>query len=114
MGEAADRKVTEIEETRRRIEADLRELEDRIPAPFRSTKSLAGLVLGSTALTALLLREEPVQALERTPIRGGDRPHRPRRRVSAHSLHRPNRDRIRSWAGQQILSPDALNSTTRS
>jgi hypothetical protein len=56
MGEAADRKVTEIEETRRRIEADLRELEDRIPAPFRSTKSLAGLVLGSTALTALLLR----------------------------------------------------------
>jgi hypothetical protein len=56
MGEASDRKVTEIEETRRRIEADLRELESRVPAPFRSTKSLAGLVLGSTALTALLLR----------------------------------------------------------
>jgi hypothetical protein len=56
MGEAADRKVTEIEETRRRIEGDLRELEARIPAPFRSAKSLMGLVLGSTVLTALLLR----------------------------------------------------------
>jgi len=56
MGEASDRKVTEIEETRRRIEADLRELEARVPARFRSTKSLVGLVLGSTALTALLLR----------------------------------------------------------
>ena len=56
MGEASDRKVTEIEETRRRIETDLRELEARVPAPLRSTKSLVGLVLGSTALTALLLR----------------------------------------------------------
>jgi hypothetical protein len=56
MGETADRKMTEIEETRRRIEADLRELEARVPAPLRSTKSLVGLVLGSTALTALLLR----------------------------------------------------------
>jgi hypothetical protein len=56
MGEASDRKVTEIEETRRRLEADLRELEARVPATFRSTKSLAGLVLGSTAITALLLR----------------------------------------------------------
>jgi hypothetical protein len=56
MGEASDRKVTEIEETRRRLEADLRELEARVPAPFRSTKSVVGLVLGSTAITALLLR----------------------------------------------------------
>jgi hypothetical protein len=56
MGEASDRKVTEIEETRRRLEADLRELEARVPAPFRSTKSLVGLALGSTAITALLLR----------------------------------------------------------
>jgi hypothetical protein len=56
MGEAADRKVTEIEETRRRIEADLRELESRVPAPFRSAKSLVGVILGSTALTAFLLR----------------------------------------------------------
>jgi hypothetical protein len=56
MGAAADRKVTEIEETRRRLEADLRELESRAPAPFRSTKSVVGVILGSTALTALLLR----------------------------------------------------------
>ena len=57
MGEATDRKVTEIEETRRQLEADLRELEERIPAPLRSVKSLAGIVIGSTALTALLLRK---------------------------------------------------------
>lgn len=56
MGEATDRKVTEIEETRQQLEADLRELEARIPAPFRSLKSLAGIAVGSTALTALLLR----------------------------------------------------------
>lgn len=56
MGEATDRKVTEIEDTRRQLEADLRELEARIPAPFRSVKSLVGIVVGSTALTALLLR----------------------------------------------------------
>lgn len=56
MGEAADRKVTEIETTRRQLEADFRELEERIPAPLRSTKSLAGIVLGSAALTALLVR----------------------------------------------------------
>ena len=31
MGEATDRKVTEIEETRRQLEADLRELEERHP-----------------------------------------------------------------------------------
>jgi hypothetical protein len=56
MGEAADRKVTEIDETRRRLEADLRELEARVPAPLRSAKSLAGVVIGSSALTALALR----------------------------------------------------------
>lgn len=56
MGEATDRKVTEIEETRRQLEADLRELEARIPAPLRSMKSLAGIVVGSTALTAFFLR----------------------------------------------------------
>ena len=56
MGQATDRKVSEIEETRRRLEADLRELEARLPAPLRSTKALIGIVLGSTALTALVLR----------------------------------------------------------
>jgi hypothetical protein len=56
MGEAADRKVTEIEETRRRLEADLRDLESRLPAPVRSMKSVVGIALGSAALTAFLLR----------------------------------------------------------
>jgi hypothetical protein len=56
MGQAADRKVSEIEETRRRLEVDLRELEARLPAPIRSMKSLAGIALGSAAVTAILLR----------------------------------------------------------
>jgi hypothetical protein len=56
MGEATDRTVTEIDETRRQLEADMRELEARIPAPFRSMKSLVGVILGSTALAALVLR----------------------------------------------------------
>jgi hypothetical protein len=57
VGEAADRKVKEIDETRRQLSADLRDLEARIPAPLRSTKSLVGLVLGSSALTALVVRK---------------------------------------------------------
>lgn len=56
MGQATDRKVMEIEETRRRIEADLRELEARVPAPLRSLKSLVGIVVGSAVLTAFILR----------------------------------------------------------
>jgi hypothetical protein len=56
MGEATDRKVTEIDETRRQLEADLRELESRLPAPFRSAKSTVGVIVGGTALTAFVLR----------------------------------------------------------
>lgn len=56
MGEATDRKVTEIDETRRGIEADLRELEARLPAPLRSVKSLAGVIVGGTALAAIVFR----------------------------------------------------------
>lgn len=56
MGEATDRKVTEIEETRRRLEADLRELEARLPAPLRSAKSAVGVIVGVTALAALVRR----------------------------------------------------------
>jgi hypothetical protein len=56
VGEATDRKVGEIDETRRRLTADLRELEARIPSPLRSTKSLVGLILGSSALMALVVR----------------------------------------------------------
>ena len=56
MGEAADRKVTEIAETRGRLEADLRELEARIPTPLRSGKSLMGVLVGVTALAAFMRR----------------------------------------------------------
>ena len=56
MGAATDLKVTEIQEIRQQVEDDLRELEARLPAPLRSAKSAAGLVLGSTILTAFILR----------------------------------------------------------
>jgi hypothetical protein len=56
MGEAADRKVSEIEETRRGLELDIRELEERLPAPIRSVKSLAGVLLGTAALGVVLRR----------------------------------------------------------
>ncbi len=65
MGAAADLKVTEIEGARRQLEVDLRELEARLPAPLRSAKSAAGLVLGSTVLTAFILRK-----LRSTPSKG--------------------------------------------
>ena len=48
MGEAAAQKVTEIEQTRNRLEGDLKELEDRIPAPLRSIKGIVGGVLTTT------------------------------------------------------------------
>jgi len=56
MGEAADRKVTEIDETRARLEADLLELQARIPSPLRSGKSLMGVLVGVTAMAAILRR----------------------------------------------------------
>jgi hypothetical protein len=55
MGQAAARKVTEIDQARQRLEQDLRELEDRMPAALRSVKSLVGVLLGS-AVMALVLR----------------------------------------------------------
>ena len=42
MGQAADRKVIEIDEARTQLELDLRELEERLPAPLRSMKSVVG------------------------------------------------------------------------
>ncbi|HSJ50156.1 MAG TPA: hypothetical protein VLA90_02565 [Actinomycetota bacterium] len=56
MGEAAARKVNEIEEVRHRLEMDLQELEDRMPAPVRSAKSLLGLALGASIMAFLALR----------------------------------------------------------
>jgi hypothetical protein len=44
----AAQKATEIEQTRTRLEGDLQELEDRIPAPLRSMKSLVGLLVTTT------------------------------------------------------------------
>jgi hypothetical protein len=56
MGEAATRKVAEIEETRQRIEADLLDLEDRLPAPLRSGKALVGTLLGTLGGAIVLRR----------------------------------------------------------
>ena len=67
MGEAADRKVTEIDETRQRIEADLRELEARLPAPLRSAKSVVGVIVGITALAALLRRWSTSKRSDKKP-----------------------------------------------
>jgi hypothetical protein len=55
MGEAAARKVAEIEETRARLEADIRDLEDRMPAPLRSGKAILGTLVGTIG-GALVLR----------------------------------------------------------
>ena len=48
MGEAAAAKVTEIERTRDRLEGDLKELEERIPAPLRSVKGIVGGLVTTT------------------------------------------------------------------
>jgi hypothetical protein len=50
VGEAADRKVKEIEATRRQVEADLSELEARIPSPLRSMKTIVGTAVTSSAV----------------------------------------------------------------
>jgi hypothetical protein len=60
MGEAADRVVTEIEQTRARIERDLAELEARLPRRIRSTKVAMGAVVGSSTVAGIaswLLRQ---------------------------------------------------------
>jgi hypothetical protein len=66
MGQAAARKVTEIEETRQRLEQDLQELEDRMPVALRSVKSLVGVLLGS-AVMALVLRRVRSKRSDRKP-----------------------------------------------
>ncbi len=76
MGEAADQKVTEIAESRRQLESDLRELEARLPAPLRSSKAMAGILLGSGAFAALVLTEASVEAHVRATYRRGGGAHR--------------------------------------
>lgn len=66
MGEAAARKVTEIDEVRQRLDLDLRELEERLPASVRSVKSVLGVVLG-TAVLGLLVRRIVSGRSERKP-----------------------------------------------
>ena len=56
MGQAADRKVIEIDEVRTQLELDLRELEERLPAPLRSMKIVVGMFIGSAVLMVLVLR----------------------------------------------------------
>ena len=53
MGEAADRKVKEIEQTRERLARDLGELEARLPAPLRSTKAILGTAVGGSTIAGL-------------------------------------------------------------
>jgi len=65
MGQAAARKVSEIDEARQRLELDLRELEDRLPAPLRSVKSLVGVLLGTAVMAFLVLRRVRSRRSER-------------------------------------------------
>ena len=76
MGEAADQKVTEIAESRRQLESDLRELEARLPAPLRSSKAMAGILLGSGAFAALVLRKRRSKSHVRATYRRGGGAHR--------------------------------------
>ena len=67
MGQAADRKVTEIDEARKRLELDLQELEDRLPAPLRSVKSLVGVLVGTGVMAFLALRLLRSKRSDRSP-----------------------------------------------
>ena len=72
MGQAADSKVIEIDEARAQLELDLQELEDRLPAPLRSMKSLVGMLLGTAVLMFLALRRfRSRRSAKRTRGRGG-------------------------------------------
>jgi hypothetical protein len=55
VGQAADDKVREIEQTRERLDSDLRELERRMP-PVRQAKRIAGVLAGSGLAAGFLLR----------------------------------------------------------
>lgn len=67
MGQAAARKVSEIDEVRQRLELDIQELEDRLPAPLRSVKSLVGVLLGTGVMAFLVLRRVRSRRSDRTP-----------------------------------------------
>jgi hypothetical protein len=67
MGQTAARKVTEIHEARQRLELDLKELEERLPAPLRSVKSLVGMLVGTSVMAFLVLRRLRSRRLDRSP-----------------------------------------------
>lgn len=54
MSDSAAEKVREIEETRGRLEGELRELEDRLPEAARQAKRAAGLAAGAGVGAAVL------------------------------------------------------------
>jgi hypothetical protein len=66
MGQAAASKVTELDEARKRLELDIQELEERLPAAVRSVKSLVGVLLG-TAVLAFLVRRVRSRRSEQNP-----------------------------------------------
>jgi hypothetical protein len=55
VGQAADDKVREIEQTRERLDSDLRELERRMP-PVHQAKRIAGVLAGSGLAAGFLMR----------------------------------------------------------
>ncbi len=67
MGQAAARKMTEIEGTRQRLESDRQELEERLPVPLRSVKSLVGVLLGTAVLTFFVRRRFRSRRADRSP-----------------------------------------------
>jgi hypothetical protein len=75
MGQGSAQTVREIEETRERLESDLRELEQRMPQPAVWAKRAVGfLVGGGTAATVALVllrrrkkKREKEERLERVP-----------------------------------------------
>lgn len=48
--------MKEIEETRERLEGDIRELEERMPSPMRSAKKVLGAVATSSIVLGFLAR----------------------------------------------------------
>ena len=65
MGQAVDRKVREIEETRAQLDVDLRQLEERLPGPLRTARKIAGAAAGSTLIAGFLARRRKKRNAER-------------------------------------------------
>jgi hypothetical protein len=75
MGETAAQTVREIEQTRGRLESEIRELEERLPAPAIWAKRLAGIAVGGGASGAMfwfvvrrIRRRKEARAKESQPL----------------------------------------------